>query len=316
SEIQQTIEQTEENLLASVNYEKVKMSWQIGQKIEKFLRDNLQPDEMSNYGKQLVTKLAQDTGIQERTLYQMQVFYQSYKSLPGPEAELKWSHYRSLISVKDEAKRQLLEGLVTKKDLSSQKLRREVVKTNKEAKQKPPVPTKLKCVRGQVGVYKIKDRERIDLGFNIFLKRKNNYKAGRVVTENLRACPKSDAKAKQLHTYLARLDRVVDGDTIHVTLDLGFGVEHREILRLSQINAEEATTKSGKKATKALQEILQNVPFLVVKTNKTDIYGRYVADVFLNLDKKKYDPQFTADKGAYLNQILLDRQLVSLWKSS
>lgn len=32
---------------------------------------------------------------------------------------------------------------------------------------------------------------------------------------------------------------------------------------------------------KVLSKILQYVPFLVLKTIKTDIYGRYLADVFL-----------------------------------
>jgi hypothetical protein len=54
------------------------------------------------------------------------------------------------------------------------------------------------------------------------------------------------------------------------------------------------------------------VPFLIIKTNKTDIYGRYIADVFL-AEKSETNPQKTADSGIYLNQILLEQGLVDLF---
>ncbi|MBU6140225.1 MAG: hypothetical protein KGP29_01530 [Proteobacteria bacterium] len=295
SEIRKTIKQTEENLVASVNYEKVKMSWQIGEKIEGFLRKNLKPSERNNYGKELVVRLSKDTNIHERVLYQMHAFYKTYKTLPSPEKKLNWSHYRNLVSVKDDTKRLLLEDLVVKEDLSSKKLQKEVVKTNKKTKNKNYVLTKLRCKRGQLFTHTLKNGK-IDLGFNIYLNAKHKAPS-----------------TKNEYTYKAKLERIVDGDTIHVTLDLGFGVEHREILRLSQIDAAASDTAEGKKVTRFLQENLRGVAFLIVRTNKTDIYGRYVADVFF--DKKISDPQLVANEGVYLNQLLLDRGLVKVWKS-
>jgi endonuclease YncB( thermonuclease family) len=111
--------------------------------------------------------------------------------------------------------------------------------------------------------------------------------------------------SEQLHTYKAYLDKVVDGDTIRVTLDLGFKIRHKEILRLAKINSPEAETFEGKKSSEALTKILAEVPFLIVKTNKTDIYGRYVADVFL-AEKNATDPEKVASEGVYLNQLLID----------
>ena len=102
---------------------------------------------------------------------------------------------------------------------------------------------------------------------------------------------------------------MVDGDTIHVTLDLGFKIRHQEILRLAKINAAESATAAGKKATKVLQESLKDAPFLVIKTNKTDIYGRYVAEVFFGKKGEK-DAQEVAKNGVYLNQLLLDLGVV------
>jgi endonuclease YncB( thermonuclease family) len=134
---------------------------------------------------------------------------------------------------------------------------------------------------------------------------------------------KSELNPNQLHTYKAYLDKVVDGDTLHVTLDLGFKIRHKEILRLAKINSPEAETFEGKKSSDELKKILADVPFLIVKTNKTDIYGRYVADVFLAGKRSPYlggsservsgamgvndqAPEKVASEGVYLNQMLVD----------
>jgi endonuclease YncB( thermonuclease family) len=114
-----------------------------------------------------------------------------------------------------------------------------------------------------------------------------------------------DKKSSEIHTYKAILDRVVDGDTIHVTLDLGFEIRHKEILRLAKISAPEMSTSAGKKSAEILQKILKDVKVLVVKTNKTDIYGRYLADVFFS-ENGEEDLQKIADFGVYLSQRLID----------
>jgi len=120
-------------------------------------------------------------------------------------------------------------------------------------------------------------------------------------------------------------------DTIRVTIDLGFATFHREIIRLRGIDAPEIGGKEGKKSCKILQSILKNVPFLIIKTSKIDIYGRYVADVYLptfsgsellpTLFIWQSDgglpptatPQQVADEGIYLNQLLLDKGAARLF---
>ena len=116
---------------------------------------------------------------------------------------------------------------------------------------------------------------------------------------------KLEISKNQLHTYKAKLDRVVDGDTITVIFDLGFNIRHKEIIRLAQINAPELKTFAGQESKRKLEEILKNVEFLVIKTNKTDIYGRYIGDVFFSQTGEK-DAQKIADEGIYLNQMILD----------
>ncbi len=125
---------------------------------------------------------------------------------------------------------------------------------------------------------------------------------------------KSAIHPKKLYVYKAKLDRVVDGDTIRVVLDLGFKIFHKEILRLRGIDAAEMKSDAGANSKKTLEKILKDVPFLIVKTTRVDIYGRYVADVFL-AGEGDSDLQKVADSGVFLNQLLLDKGSAEIWKS-
>ena len=61
---------------------------------------------------------------------------------------------------------------------------------------------------------------------------------------------KSAIHPKKLYVYKAKLDRVVDGDTIRVVLDLGFKIFHKEILRLRGIDAAEMKSDVGANSKK------------------------------------------------------------------
>ncbi|MBP7709632.1 MAG: hypothetical protein KA100_01000 [Rickettsiales bacterium] len=312
--IQKTIEETKQNIVKTVDRQKVEMSWKIGKDIEEHCKTILQKTGGNVYGKKLFERLAQDTKIEEKVLYKMRAFYTTYPKLPSEKKALSWSHYRNLIAVKDEETRAQLEELVVEKNLGSDKLQQEISKTKKTKITKPrPKNTKLKVTRGEIFNYVVGENSEIDLGFNIFVEVKNTFKSGEIVATKKvgekYSLKKSALKPAQLHTYKAQLERVVDGDTIHVKLDLGFKIKHREILRLTQINAAEAESVDGKKATAALKNILKDAPFLVVKTNKTDIYGRYIADVFVG-EKSEQDATKVAREGAYVSQLLLERGLV------
>lgn len=296
TKIQQTIAKTKKNIVETVDYQKVLMSWEIGKEIEAHLKGK----EKSGYGEKLFSQLNLDTGIARTALYQMRAFYKSYPKMPVANKNLSWSHYRSLIAVKDEETRLQLENLVVEKSLGSNRLQKEISATKKKKiatrKSDEKIP-QLKVKRGKIGTFTRTKEGEIDLGFNVFLSGKK-----------IKAATKSD------YTYVATLERVVDGDTIHAKIDLGFGIFHREIIRLAKINAAESNTAEGKKATAALKKILDGVKFLILRTNKTDIYGRYVADIFFDETGKEKDPQKVADCGVYLNQLLLDRGVAELWQ--
>lgn len=89
------------------------------------------------------------------------------------------------------------------------------------------------------------------------------------------------------YTYRAHVERVIDGDTIDVAIDLGFSTWRRgERLRLLNVRAPEMTgpdKKQGKLAKETLAGLLKLGTQLVVETHKDehDKYGRMLAEVYL-----------------------------------
>jgi len=110
-----------------------------------------------------------------------------------------------------------------------------------------------------------------------------------------------------LYTYEAELERVVDGDTIIVRIDLGFDVLSRQRIRLSYVDAPDVKTPEGEKARRFVKKALKNTGRLVLKTRKVDKYGRYVADVMYHSEAISKD--HVLESGKFLNQELLDRGL-------
>jgi len=94
-----------------------------------------------------------------------------------------------------------------------------------------------------------------------------------------------------MYTYNAIVKRVVDGDTIEVIVDLGFTITTVQMLRLNRIDAYE--TRLGPNTTEEekqigivgklfLQQLLVQGTNILIRTEKDDKYGRYVADICLN----------------------------------
>ena len=102
------------------------------------------------------------------------------------------------------------------------------------------------------------------------------------------------------YTYAATLDRVIDGDTIDVVLDLGFSVLLKARIRLSGIDTPETRTRNiqekilGKAAMARLIELLGDGSDLVIvsKFYSRGKYGRILGRVFVD--------------GVDVNQVLLD----------
>jgi len=114
------------------------------------------------------------------------------------------------------------------------------------------------------------------------------------------------------YTYPAKVESVIDGDTLWVIVDCGEGILTRQKLRLHLIDAPERKTPEGEKVTRFVRRVLRKTPDIVVCTHHYDKYTRYLADVFYLPDST--NPKTIYAQGIYLNQQLIDKGLARQWK--
>jgi endonuclease YncB( thermonuclease family) len=73
-----------------------------------------------------------------------------------------------------------------------------------------------------------------------------------------------EIRARTPYTYFAKLEHIVDGDTLLLTFDLGFFVTIKEKVRLIGINALEIETPKGKEAVAFIEKELSNANLLCI----------------------------------------------------
>ncbi|MFC1645890.1 DUF1016 N-terminal domain-containing protein [Candidatus Omnitrophota bacterium] len=112
------------------------------------------------------------------------------------------------------------------------------------------------------------------------------------------------------YVYKAFAKRVVDGDTILLHIDLGFAVLKEQRIRLAGIDCPAIDEPKGREAFLYVRDLMARVPFVMVKTNKIDIYGRYVGHVFYSLKVESKVKIF--ENGRYLSQELVDKGLAKI----
>lgn len=91
-----------------------------------------------------------------------------------------------------------------------------------------------------------------------------------------------------MRVYSCELVKVIDGDTVKVSIDLGFRVYHTTNIRLKGINAPEMNAAGGRDAKEFLESIISEK--LTLECYGYDKYGRWIGIVFnpsgLNLNEE------------------------------
>ncbi|MCK5014532.1 MAG: thermonuclease family protein [Candidatus Omnitrophica bacterium] len=320
-----------------------KAHWEIGKRIVTVEQKNAI---RAQYGDRLLKHLSEDlteihgNGFSITNLkYMRQFFLTNPKGQPADQ--LGWTKQCVLLSIKDEKVRKQYERKAVAENWSKSalidELKKDKVKRERDQESLAPAqplsadkkPARkrlsLQYVRGRTGFYRAveieglhmpKKRCALDLGFNVYKKDIEGIARrahGDIVVAageaSVRAA--SGADKKDLYTYKAYVDRVIDGDTVWVDVELGFGVFIRQKLRLRGIDAPEVDTKRGKTAKGFLRRTLQSVEYIVIKTHGSDKYGRYLADIFY-LPGEPGAAEVAAE-GIYLNQEMLDHGLAGLY---
>ena len=92
-----------------------------------------------------------------------------------------------------------------------------------------------------------------------------------------------------MYTYKAKLDRVVDGDTIDVNIDLGFDVSVHKRVRLAGIDTPESRTrdleekKRGLAAKDRVQELLEGCTKIQLTSHGVGKFGRCLGDLYIDM---------------------------------
>lgn len=101
-----------------------------------------------------------------------------------------------------------------------------------------------------------------------------------------------------IYTYYTKIDKVVDGDTVDVSIDLGFDVWHKQRIRLNGIDAPEKNTPLGKVLKIYLISLLEGKT-VKLEVTKPDKYGRYLGKIYLDSEESINDQlvRFNLAKG-------------------
>ena len=76
------------------------------------------------------------------------------------------------------------------------------------------------------------------------------------------------------------IDRIVDGDTLHISCDLWYDIRKKEKIRLARINCPEKNTEVWKKIKEYMQKYIWSE--WVIQSLKYDKYGRWLAELYIN----------------------------------
>lgn len=78
----------------------------------------------------------------------------------------------------------------------------------------------------------------------------------------------------------ALVSRVIDGDTFDADVDVGFHIQTRQRFRIRGIDAPEKNQPGFLESTTALKNLIEGRT-ITIRSFKTDVFGRWLADVFL-----------------------------------
>jgi len=348
TQISQILEATKKDFKEGSNRFVLTANWEIGKRITEIDQDG---KAKAKYGERIISKLSKDlkdrfgSGYSERNLRYIRQFFQAYK-LERIQFQLSWTHYRTLLSVKDEIERNKFEKLAIQKGWSRRQLEVTIAACNNSEKGKNQGKIQeiglLERSMGEFYHYRIGIQKflkesaprvpKVDLGFNIFSNAScdivRDFKEDEIVRviktgKNSYKFEKTNVSKSEIFTYRAIPERIVDGDTLLVSIDLGFKTFTRQRLRLRGIDSPEKGSKENEKVEKFISKGLKPVDFIVIKTHSVDLYGRYLADVYYpspfsskkvrdSGSEKEKDIEAVLREGKFLNNELLESGIVGV----
>lgn len=159
---------------AAVSEVRVQTYWALGQRV---LKEELTGQ--AGYGDGIVEELAVDLGLARSVMFQVVAFARAYPQRPEPG--LGWSHYGTLLSLKDAGARAAYEGLARREQMTRRALRQAVAQRVLGAQGAMATPAGLPRPDGADHVYTVEVARvidgdtlevEIDLGFDVIRRQK------------------------------------------------------------------------------------------------------------------------------------------------
>jgi endonuclease YncB( thermonuclease family) len=244
--------------------------WQMG---ERLCREEVIRNYQRNDSGFILARLAEGLDMEYSLLTRIIKLYKLWpdKDVLASYPALSWSHFKKLMAIPDEKKRDFYLRESQKNQWNKQEL-----------------------------IYRVK----------------NQYYES-IQTQPASARPVLFRRQEKLYLYAGSVTKVVDGDTLVVSADLGFHVKIDVRIRLRGINTQELKPGRPDKemspavmAKEFLKERLRHVEIIIFQTFKVDLYGRYVADIYYLPGER--DKETVFERGRYLNQDLVDAGLAQI----
>lgn len=302
----------------AINQEKVRAAWETGKLIDEHV---LQHKERADYGEQVIIKLARDLGSSDTELKYMLQFARAYPIRPTSDELtwshyrelLALNDPQERSRVEERAKKEKWSVKKVRQEvarINGARRRASSLETAQALAATPGKPGTYRVVVAVDGPYK--KQLALDLGFSSFFRPEKfgKFKPGDIVknrdSDHLFSRNGKwslslfkNATSKDLFTYPAYVRHVIDGDTFYAMIDLGFGFTTIQKLRLRGLDAPEIESSEGQEAKEFLASLLARsslrvlgtggagdedkaIPTAVlIHTEKSDKYDRYLADVWV-----------------------------------
>lgn len=128
-QIQNIIASAREKAVRSVDTERVIMYWQIGKVI---FEEEQQGKDRAGYGNFLIKSLSETSkpkfgsGFSYRQLNWYRQFYRAFPIVSALRTQLNWTHYKSLISIENQDKKEFYIAESTKNNWTARQLERQI----------------------------------------------------------------------------------------------------------------------------------------------------------------------------------------------
>lgn len=128
-QIQSIIAQSRVKAIRSLDTERVLMYWQIGKVI---FEEEQQGEDRATYGSFLIQALSEElepqfgSGFSKRHLHWYVQFYRSFPNVNALRSQFSWTHYRTLLRIEKEDKREFYIAESVKNNWSARQLERQV----------------------------------------------------------------------------------------------------------------------------------------------------------------------------------------------